>query len=251
MAEVIAIAGKGGTGKTTFAAFVTQWLGRSKKGGVLAIDADPNSTLGDALGIEGTVSVSDVIEEVARKPDSVPVHMGKDAYIGYRVHQNISESDGFDLLVMGRPEGPGCYCYANNVLRQVMGQLTGDYAFTVVDNEAGLEHFSRKTTRACQKLFVISDETAVGLKSARRMFGLVEALGIPVKERYLVVNRHEGNLKKDILKEEFGVLAVFGIPKDDRLLEAARQGKSVSSLGKTSVARCAVEKIGETLWPTG
>ena len=107
------------------------------------------------------------------------------------------------------------------------------------------------TTRACQKLFVVSDETAVGLKSARRMFELVDDMGIPVKERYLVVNRHEGNLSMDKMKEEFGVRQVFGIPKDDRLLEAARQGKSVSSLDKTSVARGAVEKIGETLWPTG
>ncbi len=251
MAEVIAIAGKGGTGKTTLAALLTRWLARSKKGGVLAIDADPNSTLGDALGVDGVVSVSDVIEQVAQKPDSVPANMGKDAYIGYQIHRNISEADGFDLLVMGRPEGPGCYCYANNVLRRIMGELTADYAFSVVDNEAGLEHFSRKTTRSCQKLFVVSDEAAVGLKSAQRMFGLVERLGIPVKERYLVVNRHEGNLSLDKLKEEFGVRRVFGIPKDDALLEAARQGKGVAALDKTSVARSAVEKIGETLWPTG
>ncbi len=251
MAEVIVIAGKGGTGKTTFAALLIRWLAEHQKAGVLAIDADPNSTLGDALGIKGVVSVSDVIEQVAQKPDSVPVSMGKDAYISYQVHQGIAESDGFDLLVMGRPEGPGCYCYANNVLRRIMGEMTADYAFTVVDNEAGLEHFSRKTTRACQKLFVVSDETVVGLKSARRMFELVEALGIPVEERYLVVNRLEKDLSEGAMKEEFGVRRVFGIPKDDALLEAARQGKSVSVLGPASVARTAVEKMGEALWPTG
>ncbi len=251
MAEVIAIAGKGGTGKTTFAALLTRWLAEHQTAGVLAIDADPNSTLGDALGIESVVSVSEVIEQVAQKPDAVPANMGKDAYISYQIHQNIAESDGFDLLVLGRPEGPGCYCYANNVLRGIMGELTADYAFTVVDNEAGLEHFSRKTTRACQKLFVVSDETVVGLRSARRIFELVEDLGIPVRERYLVVNRHEEKLRRDKLKEEFRVRQVFAIPKDEMLLEAALRGKSVLSLSPASVARAAVEEIGETLWPTG
>jgi len=251
MAEVIAIAGKGGTGKTTFAALLTLWLGRNKKGGVLAVDADPNSTLADALDLEAPVSIADVIEEVAARPESVPPNMGRDAYIGYRIHENVGEADAFDLLVMGRPEGPGCYCYANNVLRQVMGQMTGDYAFSVIDNEAGLEHFSRKTTRACQKLFVVSDESAVGLKSAQRMFALVKEMGIPVRERYLVVNRREGGLNFPRMKSEFGVREVFCVPKDDALWEAARQGKGVTSLGETSVARSAVEKIGEALWPTG
>jgi len=250
MSEVIAIAGKGGTGKTTFAALLTRHLAGKTKGGVLAIDADPNSTLGDALAVTDVVSVSDVIEEVARSPESVPPNMGKDAYISYKIHENIHEAGGFDLLVMGKPEGPGCYCYANNVLRNIMGQLTGDYALSVVDNEAGLEHFSRKTTRSCQKLFVVSDETAVGLKSARRIFGLVEGLGIPVKERYLVVNRFQENVSFDKLKVEFGVKDVFGVPHDEALLEAARQGKGVAELGAASGARSAVEKIGDQLWPT-
>jgi len=251
MAEVIAIAGKGGTGKTTLAALLTQWLAGNKKGGVLAIDADPNSTLGEALGVDGAVSVSDVIERVAARPDAVPANMGKDAYISYQIHQNITEADGFDLLVMGRPEGPGCYCYANNVLRRVTAELTQDYAFSVVDNEAGLEHFSRKTTRACQKLIVVSDETAMGLKSAQRMFGLVDEMGIPVQERYLVVNRFRGDLSLDKMKNEFGVRRVFCVPEDSALSAAARRGKAVVLLDKTSAARRAVEKMGEALWPTG
>ncbi|MGE5279514.1 MAG: AAA family ATPase [Deltaproteobacteria bacterium] len=249
MAEVIAIAGKGGTGKTTLAALLTLWLARSRADGVLAIDADPNSTLGDALGVADIVSVSDVIEQVAASPETVPASMGKDAYIAYRIHQNIKEAGGFDLLAMGRPEGPGCYCYANNVLRRVMGELTSDYAFSIVDNEAGLEHFSRKTTRSCQKLFVVSDESAVGLKSARRMFELVDALGIPARERFLVVNRSQGNLDPDVLREQFNVGGVFRVPQDEALSAAAREGRGVFALPAGSGARRSVEEIGERLWP--
>ena len=249
MAEVIAIAGKGGTGKTTFAALLTLWLARRTQAGVLAVDADPNSTLGDALGVDGAKSVSDVIEEVARSPESVPAGMGKDAYIAYQINQDIRENDGFDLLVMGRPEGPGCYCYANNVLRHVMGQLTADYAFTVVDNEAGLEHFSRKTTRACQKLFVVSDETAVGLKSARRMFALVDGLGIPVKERYLVVNRDQGGLTLSKLKGDLSVNGVFSVPFDKKIQRSSQEGLSLARPEAAGRARDAVATIGETLWP--
>ena len=148
MSNVIVIAGKGGTGKTTVAALLTLFLARRKSGSVLAVDADPNSNLADALGLKAVGTIGDIIDEVAKAPESVPGNMGKDAFIEYRIHNDITENNGFDLLVMGRPEGPGCYCYINNVLRNVMGKLISDYAFVVIDNEAGLEHFSRKTTRA-------------------------------------------------------------------------------------------------------
>jgi CO dehydrogenase maturation factor len=123
MGEVIAIAGKGGVGKTTIAALLTLLLARRKKGSVLAVDADPNSNLSDALGLKPAGTIADVVDDVARNPDIVPKNMGKDAYIEYKIHQDIAENDGFDLLVMGRPEGPGCYCYINNVLRNVMSSL--------------------------------------------------------------------------------------------------------------------------------
>jgi CO dehydrogenase maturation factor len=249
MGEVIAIAGKGGVGKTTIAALLTLLLARRKKGSVLAVDADPNSNLSDALGLKPAGTIADVVDDVARNPDIVPKNMGKDAYIEYKIHQDIAENDGFDLLVMGRPEGPGCYCYINNVLRNVMSKVIADYGYVVIDNEAGLEHFSRKTTRACQKLVVVADETEVGLKSARRIFGLVEELGISARDKFLVINRARGAVDRQKMKNEFGVSDCFTVPHDEALIALATRGESLDRLSRQSGVFEAVEKSGDFLWP--
>lgn len=248
MSEVIVVAGKGGVGKTTFAALLTLSLSRCSSGAVLAIDADPNSNLADALGVEKTASIADIVDEVARDPEAVPKNMGKDAFIAYRVHENILEREGFDLLTMGRPEGPGCYCYVNNVLRGILARLTADYGFVVIDNEAGLEHFSRKTTRSCSRLFVVSDESPVGLKSARRIFGLVDELGIAVEKRYLVVNRARGGVETAPLKKDFNVSDVFIIPFDEALLEASMTARPLGELRDSKAAR-GVAAIGDRICP--
>ncbi len=250
MGEVIAIAGKGGVGKTTMSALLTLALARRKNGAaVLAVDADPNSNLSDALGLKSSGTIADVIDGVARNPDIVPKAMGKDAYIEYKVHEDIAENDGFDLLVMGRPEGPGCYCYINNVLRNIMARVIADYRFVVIDNEAGMEHFSRKTTRACQKLIVVSDETGVGLKSAKRIFELVEELGIPTERKFLVVNRVRGKIEATKLAKDFGVEKVFPVPYDDRLSNLADSGETLTRLRGDDPVLMAIKKMGEVLWP--
>jgi CO dehydrogenase maturation factor len=246
MSEIIVVAGKGGVGKTTFSALLTLALSRRSCGSVLAVDADPNSNLADALGIKDVASIADIVDAVARDPGIVPKSMGKDAYIEYRVHEDIAEQDGFDLLVMGRPEGPGCYCYINNVLRSIMARLTSDYSFVVIDNEAGLEHFSRKTTRSCSRLFVVSDETAVGLRSARRILSLVEELGIVAPKKYLVVNRAQEAADALALKKDFAVDDVFIVPFDQKLMDASAQAASLGGVEDGQASR-RIADIGEVL----
>lgn len=249
MGEVIAIAGKGGVGKTTIAALLTLLLARLKIGSVLAVDADPNSNLADALGLKSPGTMADVVDEVAKNPDVVPKNMGKDAYIEYKIHRDITENEGFDLLAMGRPEGPGCYCYINNVLRSIMAKVVADYKHVIIDNEAGMEHFSRKTTRACQKLVLVSDETRVGLRSAKRIMGLVEELGIAAEKKFLIVNRARGTVDAACLKTDFVGAEVFLVPFDETLIMLSAEGQALRSLPKESGARKAVEKVGEALWP--
>ena len=249
MGDVIVIAGKGGTGKTTIAALITLLLAKRKRGSVLAVDADPNSNLGSALGISSPGTIADVIDEVAKAPDAIPAGMGKDAFIEYKIHTDIAENDGFDLLVMGRPEGPGCYCYINNVLRNCMSKLVSDYEFVVMDNEAGMEHFSRKTTRSCSELIVVSDETEVGLRSARRIFELIDELNIPARRRFLIVNRATAKQDKIISDSDFSVEKIFKVPYDEELLSLSVKGVSFESLDKSSCAWTAIEKLGDQIWP--
>jgi CO dehydrogenase maturation factor len=280
MGDVIVVAGKGGTGKTTVSALLTLFLARRKAGSVLAVDADPNSNLADALGIHAVGTIADIIDEVAKAPDIVPKSMGKDAFIEYKIHSDIAENNGFDLLVMGRPEGPGCYCYINNVLRNVMAKLVSDYAFVVIDNEAGLEHFSRKTTRACQELIVVSDESQAGLRSAQRIFELVSELGITANKKFLVLNRLTEEQGIEGLKKQFdpstqtlpmgGVFAqdsarravkkgiasmpaglhvegVFSIPYDKEVMELSAQGASLEKVSRDSIVLCVLEALGEAI----
>ncbi|MEK7849756.1 MAG: AAA family ATPase [Candidatus Omnitrophota bacterium] len=249
MGDVIVVAGKGGTGKTTVCAALTLMLAKRKDGSVLAVDADPNSNLSEALCLGSVGTISDIIDEVSRNPDSVPKNMGKDAFIEYKIHSDISENDGFDLLVMGRPEGQGCYCYINNVLRNCLGKLIAHYRFVVIDNEAGMEHFSRKTMRSCDQLLVVSDQTQAGLRSGKRIFSLIDELGISAKRRFLIVNRAEKKENNKDLRQEFGVDGVFTMPFDEELYCLSVDGGSISRLAKNSEVIMTIERIGEELWP--
>jgi CO dehydrogenase maturation factor len=249
MGDVIVIGGKGGTGKTTVSALLVLGLAKKAQGAVLAVDADPNSNLCDALGLKDAGTIADIVDEVARKPEVVPQNMGKDAFIEYKIHSDITESEGFDLLVMGRPEGPGCYCYINNVLRNCMAKLIADYRYIVVDNEAGLEHFSRKTTRACSELIVVSDATQVGLRSATRIFELVDELGISPKRRFLFVNKVEGQKDTGGMEKDCKIDKVFFIPYDPVVTELSVKGVSLSCLPQDSAIKQAMTAAGEKIWP--
>ena len=216
MGYVIAMAGKGGTGKTTVAALIVRIIKEKKLGSILAVDADPNSNLAEALGLEAKETIGQILDDIAVHPEKIPVGIPKDRFIEYQVQTAIREGDGFDVLTMGRPEGPGCYCYVNNVLRNVMAKLIKDYDYVVIDNEAGLEHLSRRTTRNADALVVVSDATSVGLRAAKRISDLVKELNIKTKKELLIINRYNKEIEKEKIKS-LGLNYLGFIPEDAQI----------------------------------
>ena len=247
MGYVIALAGKGGTGKTTIAALIVRLIREKKLGSILAIDADPNSNLADALGIEAKETIGQILDEVAADPQKVPAGMPKDRFLEYQIQTAIQEADGFDVLTMGKPEGPGCYCYVNNVLRNVMGKLIKDYDFVVIDNEAGLEHLSRRTSRSADVLLVVSDGTHQGLKAAKRISELVRELKIDTKKNLLLVNRYDVQIEKNKL-EDLKLQYLGAIPMDPQIEEISLDSNSLMKLKDNSSSLAALRKLGEKLW---
>jgi len=171
------------------------FLVANKKGSVLAIDADPNSTLPEALGVRDYQTIAGICDDVSKQMDKIPAGMTKERFIEMRIQEALVEEKGFDLLVMGRPEGPGCYCYVNNLLRDLMSRVIKNYDFVIIDNAAGMEHISRRTMRAIDKLLLVSDYSVVGVRSAKKIFELVKDLGIKVGSNALVVNKVTGFLE--------------------------------------------------------
>ncbi len=185
----IAISGKGGVGKSTVAALTVRYLAEQLHKPVLAVDADPNATLGPMLGVEVEQAISDIREETLEKKDAIPAGMSKDRFVEFRIQQCIEECTGFDLLTMGRPEGPGCYCFVNNLLRRYLERTAEDYPYVVIDNEAGMEHLSRRTASALDLLLIITDPTIIGVDTAARIARMAEELPIPVKRVAVALNR--------------------------------------------------------------
>ncbi len=247
MSYTIAIAGKGGTGKTTIAALILKALKERKTGSILAVDADPNNNLGEALGIKVEETVGSVIDQIAVHPENVPAGMSKDRFIDYKVQTIIKETEGFDLLTMGTPEGPGCYCYANNILRETISKISRDYDFVIIDNEAGLEHFSRRTTRYADILIIVSDNSKIGIKSALRIKNLIHELKIKVKKTGLLINRSKRNNEScDFTHTDLDLLGV--IPEDETISMLSTDGVSLFNLSNQAPGMRAIEKIGEYIW---
>lgn len=248
MSYIIAVAGKGGTGKTTIAALLVKLIKERKLGSLLAIDADPNSTLPDVLGVEAKDSIGSILDRVAASPDKIPSGMTKERFIEYEIQSAILEKDGFDLLIMGKPEGPGCYCYVNNVLRNQMNRLIKDYDFIIIDNEAGLEHLSRRTTRKADLLLVIADPSAVSLRAAERINNLAQELKIELGRKALVINRStQGINNTEAIKKT--MLSFIGeIPLDQRIAEISANGASLMNIENDALSVNALRKIGDKIW---
>jgi CO dehydrogenase maturation factor len=247
MGFVIAIAGKGGTGKTTITASLIRIMKERRLSSILAIDADPNSNLAELLGVKTERTIGSILDEISAHPEKIPQDMSKDRFLQYQVLTALSEEDGFDILTMGRPEGPGCYCYVNNVLRGIMGKLVSDYKYVIIDNEAGLEHFSRRTTRAADCLVIVSDAAASGLRAAQRMIELIKELKIPVKKSFLLINRLSGQFEKE--KAENLNLAFLGsIPQDKQIEQMSLNGNNIMQLDTDALSLAALRKIGDKIW---
>jgi len=225
MSFTIAVSGKGGTGKTTFAGMIIRYLLEKNRGPVLAVDADANANLNEVLGIEVKSTIGEMRERM-KEPDEVPTGMTKDVWFEYKVQEALTEAKGFDLLVMGRPEGAGCYCAANTLARKYIDMLTENYPYVVIDNEAGMEHFSRLTTRDVDLLFVLSDSSRRGIMTAARIRDLVKELKLNIKKDLLVLNRMAGPLQQDTAEEiKKNRLDLAGIiPSDEEINRFDRNG---------------------------
>jgi CO dehydrogenase maturation factor len=199
------------------------------------------------LGVEVKESIGQIIDDIAKHPDKVPNGMSKDTFIEYQVNMAIQETEGFDVLAMGKPEGPGCYCYVNNVLRNIVGRLVKDYDYVVVDNEAGLEHLSRRTTRSADALVVVSDATPVGLRAARRISDLVKELEIDAEKKLLIVNRYDKDIEQAKIKN-LDLDYIGNIPLDHQIEEASLNGKSLIDIKDDAVSIAALRKMGDKVW---
>ena len=248
MSVTFAVSGKGGTGKSTFSAMLVRQFVERGKTPVMAIDADPNSTLADMLGIhEINGYVSDIRERTTGSEGERLAGMSKDRTIEYLLAETVTEGTGFDLLVMGQPEGPSCYCFVNNVLRRYMDALAKDYPFMVLDNEAGMEHLSRRTTNNVDHLFLISEPTVIGVRTAGRIRELTKRLPIKISAFHLVVNKVPASGLTPEVKDEIGKIDVMTsneIPLDENIYKEASVGGNVFDYPTDSQA---YTKAGEIL----
>ena len=238
----IAISGKGGTGKTTVAALLVRCLISAGQVPVLAVDADPNANLHEALGIEISGTLGSLREEAFTR--QIPPGMNRRDYISLRFRKSLVEAEGFDLIAMGRPEGTGCYCFANNLLTTSMQLLERDYRFVVIDNEAGMEHLARGTIGVPDLILIVSDPGVRGIRTACRIRELARTLGLGTVPVLLVLNRWKGTALDNLP-------AVFGkpvlIPEDPAVERADIQDSPVASLPTGSTALAAVERLASMI----
>lgn len=245
MSKIIAFAGKGGVGKTTVAALVIRHLSKNGQTPVLAVDADPNSNLGETLGLDVPTTIGDIREEFMRDPQGVPSGMDKIVYLEMLVEQALIEKPDFDLLVMGRQEGQGCYCMVNNILNNFTERLLKSYRYMVVDNEAGMEHLSRRTSGRVDTLYLVTDYSLRGLRALRRIHDMLGSLKLEVQDLGIVVTRGPATLNEKFLAEveEIGVPIVGVIPDDPALLDFDMDKRSLMELPDDSLAVTAVDRL--------
>ena len=229
MTYAIAVSGKGGTGKTTLCGMLIKYLLDVGKGPILAVDADSNSNLNEVLGVELKSTIGEARELMKR---DVPTGMTKEMWFEYKVNEALTEAKGYDLLVMGRPEGPGCYCAANTLARKYIDILSDNYGYVVIDNEAGMEHFSRLTTQNVNLLIIISDPSSRGVITAGRIRDLVLELSLDIGRSVLIVNRAPGELDPAITRqaEALGLELAGTIPADETVFRFDLEGKPTFGL---------------------
>lgn len=254
MAHVIAVAGKGGVGKTTLCGMLIQYLCEQGKGPVLAVDADANSNLNEVLGVKVETTLGDVREEIARaemaSENPIPAGMSKADYAELRFEDALAEEDDFDLLVMGRTQGKGCYCFVNGLLQAQLAKYQNSYPYFVVDNEAGMEHISRGVLPSMQTAILVSDCSRRGIQAVGRIAKLIEECDMHPSKIGLIVNRAPEGRLNDGIKEEIEIqgLHLLGVvPQDNTVYEYDCEGRPTASLPEDNPVKQALRAIVDKL----
>lgn len=253
MTTTIALAGKGGTGKTTISAMIIKYLINKGKGPILAIDADPSANLNMVLGVALEYTVGGIREDMLKQVQSsqnvggaargsIAGGMSKHDYLDYEIHSSLIESDKFDLIAMGRSEGPGCYCAVNHTLRDILDKLSDNYPYVVMDNEAGMEHLSRRTTQDVDHLIIVSGPTQRGLSAAAGIVALKDELEISIKNSHFILNRVPGEIPPPLQEaiDKIGVPFLGPVPADNNVVEYDISGKPLIELDDDSPVYLAV-----------
>jgi CO dehydrogenase maturation factor len=241
----IAVAGKGGSGKTSLATLIIRYLMKNGSGPILAIDADPNANLGESLGLDINKTIGSIIATFNEDKINIPPGMTKEAYLEYKLNETIVESKGLDLITMGRGEGPECYCYPNLLLRKFADTLAGNYAYVVMDNEAGMEHLSRRTTQNIDLLLIVSDHSVKGVRTIARIRDLASELKLVVRRQAAIVNIVPDGLAP-MVKEELDRLGIESpviIPEDEQIYQYDLELKPLLGLPDTSKAVKAIDGL--------
>ncbi len=254
MAHVIAVAGKGGVGKTTLTGLIIQYLGEKGKGPILAVDADANSNLNEVLGVKVESTLGDVREEVARsemaKDNPIPAGMTKADYMEFKFDDALVEDDDFDLLVMGRTLGKGCYCFVNGLLQAQLQRLEKNYPYIIVDNEAGMEHISRGVLPSMQTAILVSDCSRRGVQAVGRIAELIKECDMHPSQVGLIINRAPGGVLNEGTKEEIekqGLQLLGVVPQDETVFEYDCDGTPTIQLPEDSPVKKAIRDIVDKL----
>lgn len=252
MTITIAMAGKGGTGKTSLASLIIRYLLRHNAVPILAVDADANANLAWSLGLTVKQTIGSVLADFNDVKMGIPPGMTKEAYLNLKLNGAVVESKSVDLLTMGRGEGAGCYCFPNNVLKEFIDKLAVNYRFLVMDNEAGLEHLSRRTTENVDELIIVSNHSVKGVRTIGNILDLIKELKLNVKRQSIVINQAPGPLDPMIVEglDELGVGADAVIPMDSLIADYDLQQKPLTELPDTSAAVRAVDGLMEKLLAT-
>jgi len=245
MSIKIAVAGKGGCGKTSITALVIRYLKKNGKVPILAVDADPNANLGESLGLRVPQTIGKILDDFQHEKISIPPGMTKEAYLDYKLNETLVESQGLDLITMGRGQGPECYCYPNTVLKKFIDGLSDNYAYVVMDNEAGMEHLSRKTTEDVDALLLVSNHSVKGVRAIGRILELAGELKLHVKKKYILINMVPDKLDPLVADElkRLGLKADIIIPEDKTLYRQDLEQKPLMDMPDNSPAVQAVAAL--------
>jgi CO dehydrogenase maturation factor len=245
----IAVAGKGGSGKTSITSLIIRYLWKNDSGPILAVDADPNANLGESLGLSVKQTIGSIITSFNEEKINIPPGMTKEAYLEIKLNEAMVESKGLDLLTMGRGEGPACYCYPNALLRKFVDTLTDNYAYMVMDNEAGMEHLNRRTTQNIDELLLVSDHSVKGVRTVARIRDLISELKLVVKRQSVIINLVPDKIDPLIIEElsRLSIEPTATIPLDEEVYEYDLRSKPLTDLPDTSRAVGAVNNLLATL----